>query len=67
MVDELAVVLAVVVIIQIGRLSELAAKIRGEKEAEAEGNKRNAYGMLVFMVGFLAFTIVMSIYYKNSI
>lgn len=63
----LTIVLAIVVIIQIGRLSELAAKIRGEKEAEAEGNKRNAYGMLVFMVGFLAFTVVMSIYYKNSI
>ncbi|MFK7948645.1 MAG: cytochrome c oxidase subunit II [Saprospiraceae bacterium] len=63
----LTIVLAVVVIIQIGRLSELAAKIRGEKEAEAEGNKRNAYGMLIFMIGFLVFTIATSIYYKNSI
>lgn len=63
----LTIVLAIVVIIQIGRLSELAAKIRGEKEAEAESDKRNAYGMIIFMVGFLAFTIWCSIYYKNSI
>lgn len=63
----LTIVLAVVVIIQIGRLSELAAKIRGEKEAEAEGNKRNAYGMLVFLGLFLIFTIGSSLYYKDSI
>ena len=63
----LTIVLAIVVIIQIGRLSELAAKIRGEKEAEAEGNKRNAYGMLIFMVLFLIFTVACSVYYKNSI
>lgn len=63
----LTVVLAVVVIIQIGRLSELAAKIRGEKEAEAESNKRNAYGSMVFLVLFLIFTIGSALYYKDSI
>lgn len=63
----LTVVLAIVVIVQIGRLSELAAKIRGEKEAEAESDKRNAYGMVIFMVLFLIFAIGSSIYYKNSI
>lgn len=63
----LTIVLAIVVIIQIGRLSELAAQIRGEKEAEAEGNKRNAYGMVVFLVMFLVLTIGSAIYYKNSI
>lgn len=63
----LTIVLAIVVIIQIGRLSELAAKIRGEKEAEVEVNKRNAYGMLIFMVAFLLLTIGSSWYYKNSI
>jgi cytochrome c oxidase subunit 2 len=63
----LTVVLAIVVIVQIGRLSEIAAKIRGEKEAEADVNKRNAYGSMVFMVLFLLFTIGSSIYYKNSI
>lgn len=63
----LTIVIAIVVIIQIGRLSELAAQIRGEKEAEAEGNKRNAYGMMVFLVFFLALTIGSAIYYKNSI
>lgn len=63
----LTIVLAIVVIIQIGRLSELAAKIRGEKEAEAESDKRNAYGMMVFLVLFLLFTIGSAFYYKNSI
>lgn len=63
----LTVVLAIVVIVQIGRLSELAAKIRGEKEAEADGNKLSAYGMVIFMVLFLVFSIGSSIYYKNSI
>ncbi|MFT5832449.1 MAG: cytochrome c oxidase subunit 2 [Cognaticolwellia sp.] len=63
----LTVVLAIVVTVQIGRLSELAAKIRGEQESEADSNKRNAYGMIVFMVLFLLLTIGSSIYYKNSI
>lgn len=63
----LTIVLAIVVIIQIGRLSELAAKIRGEKETEAESDKRNAYGMMVFLVLFLLFTIGSAFYYKNSI
>ncbi|NJN77598.1 MAG: cytochrome c oxidase subunit II [Saprospiraceae bacterium] len=63
----LTVVLAIVVIVQIGRLSELAAKIRGEKESFKESNKRNAYGSMIFMILFLIFTIGSSIYYKNSI
>jgi cytochrome c oxidase subunit 2 len=59
------VILIGVVIVQIGRVTELAGKIRGEEEVQLESNKRNALIGLVFMIGFLIFCVWSAAYYKN--
>ena len=61
----LCVVLIGVVAVQIGRVTELAAKIRGEEEVQALSNTRNANISLIFMVAFLVFCIASAYYYKN--
>ncbi len=58
-------ILIVIVVIQIGRVTELAAKIRGEEEVQFESNKRSANFMLLFMIVFLALTIWSAWHYKN--
>lgn len=55
--------LIAIIVVQIGRLIELSAAIRGEEEAEQEANNRNAWGMLVFLVAFLVACIYSAIYY----
>jgi cytochrome c oxidase subunit II len=62
----LTIVLAIVVVVQVGRLSELAASVRGEEESLAEGDKRSAYAMMVFMVLFLVACVGSAAYYANS-
>ena len=66
LVITLTIVLAIVVVVQIGRLSELAASIRGEEAAAADSDKRNAYGMMIFMVVFLVGSVWSAIYYSDS-
>ena len=61
----LCVVLIVVIAVQIGRVTELAAKLRGEEEMEARSNTANSRGMLVFMVLFLVACVVSPWVYKN--
>ena len=63
----LTIVLAIVVVVQIGRLSELAASIRGEEEAAADSDKRNAYSSIVFVVVFLIGSVWSAIYYSDSL
>lgn len=63
----LCVVLIGIVIVQIGRVTELAAKIRGEEEAQQDSNNRNAFLSMVFLVLFLLGCIVSAMYYKDSI
>lgn len=63
----LCVVLIGVVAVQIGRVTELAAKIRGEEEVQDAVNKRNATIAILFMVGFLIFCVASAYYYKNWI
>jgi cytochrome c oxidase subunit II len=58
-------ILIVIVIIQIGRVTDLAAKIRGEEAVQYETNKRSANFMLLFLFGFLIFTIWSAWHYKN--
>jgi cytochrome c oxidase subunit II len=60
-----SIVLLVVVAVQIGRISELTANIRGEEAAEEESNHFNARLGMFFLVGFLAFCIGTAWYYKN--
>jgi cytochrome c oxidase subunit 2 len=61
----LCISLLIIVAVQIGKISELAQKIRGEEEVEQESNNRSAYAMLLFLVAFMVFCIVTAIYYKN--
>ncbi|MEM1318855.1 MAG: OmpA family protein [Bacteroidota bacterium] len=63
----LSIILIAIIIVQIGKVTELAAKIRGEEEAEMEINNRNALWSIVFMVVFLIACVVSAVYYKNSI
>ncbi len=58
-------ILIVIVVIQIGKVTDLAAKIRGEEAVQYETNKRTANYMLLFLVGFLGLTIWSAWHYKN--
>lgn len=62
----LIVILLGVILIQIGRVSELTGKIRGEEEAERQANNRQALWLLLFMVAFLILSVSSAIYYKND-
>ncbi len=61
----LCVLLLAVVVVQIGRVTELAAKIRGEEEAQLEVNNWNGIMSMVFLVGFLIFCFWSAANYTN--
>lgn len=61
----LCIVLISVIVVQIGKVTELAASIRDEDEIEELNSKRNANLSIVFVVGFLIFCVASAIYYKN--
>ena len=61
----LCVVLIGIIAVQIGRVTELAARIRGEEEVQDLVNARNANISIIFLVAFLVFCVVSAIYYKN--
>ncbi len=62
----LTVVLLAVIVVQIGRVSELAASIRGEREVYLQKNNRTGFFLLLFMVGFLIYCVVSAWMYKDS-
>ncbi|HHM20488.1 MAG TPA: flagellar motor protein MotB [Bacteroidetes bacterium] len=59
------VALIAVIAIQIGKVTELAAKIRGEEEVQNEINKRSGVMLLIFGVLFLVFCVWSAWHYKN--
>ena len=59
------IVLIAVVVVQIGKVSELATKVRGEGEAQEQTNRRQGSLMMVFVTLFLIFCVASAIYYKN--
>lgn len=61
----LSLVLLVIVIMQISKLTDLYARIRGEEEVEERMNRSQARGMLLFLVGFLVLTILSATWWKN--
>lgn len=61
----LIVILLAVVVVQIGKVSELAAKIRGEEEVQDTINKRQGLLSLLFMVVFLVAVSVSGAHYNN--
>lgn len=62
----LCIILLTVIVVQIGRVTELAAKIRGEEEIQEGANRRHGSLSLIFMIVFLLGTIISAGYYKNS-
>jgi len=58
-------VLLAVILVQLGRLSEVSAVIRGEELAEEQQNNRTAFYMLIFLVVFLVFCVVSAWMYKD--
>lgn len=61
----LCVILLAVVVVQIGKVTELAAKLRGEEEVQLEANKNNGILSMVFLVGFLIFCFWSAYSYRN--
>jgi cytochrome c oxidase subunit 2 len=55
-----------VIVVQIGKVSQLAAEIRGEEEVARRSNESQAKWLVIFMVVFLVFCVVSALYYKNS-
>ena len=60
-----SIVLLIVVTVQIGKISELSTKIRGEEAVQLDSNKSNSRLGMFFLVGFLAFCVGSAYYYKN--
>ncbi len=61
----LSLILITIIAIQIGKVSELAAKIRGEEEMQEATNRRQSAYMVIFMVVFLLGCIISGVFYKN--
>lgn len=61
----LSIILLVVVAVQIGKISELSAKIRGEEVVQRDSDNFNATLGMYFLVGLLVFAVGTSVYYKN--
>ena len=60
----LSMLLLVIVILQISRLTDMYARIRGEEEVEERLNRTQARAMMLFMVGLLAFCIISAYAWK---
>lgn len=54
-----------IIVVQIGKVTELAAKIRGEEEVALQDNNRTAKLLVAFMVVFLIACVVSAYYYKD--
>lgn len=54
-----------VIVVQIGRVSDLSSKIRGEKETEESITRSNANMMIPFVIIFLVLCVASAYYYKN--
>ncbi len=62
----LCLILIAIVVVQVGKVSELASAIRGGDEVQAASNNFNARMSIFFMVVFLVGCVVSAIYYKDS-
>ena len=62
----LIVILLGVILVQLGKVSELSAKIRGEEEVEMQKNNRTAFNLLIFLVVFLVFCVYSAYLYKDK-
>jgi len=58
-------ILIAVVFVQLSKVRDLSAKIRGEEEVARQENDRTAFWLMVFCVVFLVGCVWSAIYYKN--
>jgi len=61
----LCIALITIIVVQVGKVTELASKIRGEEEMEESSNRRHGFYLIAFGVLFLLATFISSYYYKN--
>ncbi len=61
----LTFILLGIIVVQIGRINEIARSIRGEEEALLNSSRKQAGYLLIFMVLFLLATIISAYLYKN--
>ncbi|MBK6481261.1 MAG: OmpA family protein [Saprospiraceae bacterium] len=57
--------LLAIVVVQIGKLSDLRSKIMGEEDINYQNYDITGKLLLFFMIGFLIFCVVSAYYYKN--
>ncbi|NBC07941.1 MAG: flagellar motor protein MotB [Bacteroidetes bacterium] len=62
----LCIILISIIVVQIGKVTELASKMRGEEEAELRSNRTQGGYQILFLIVFLGATIWSSFYYKDS-
>ncbi|HZV71771.1 MAG TPA: OmpA family protein [Saprospiraceae bacterium] len=60
-----SIALLVIVILQISKLTELYARIRGEEEVELRSNRNQGRALLLFMIGFMILVPVSAYWLKN--
>ncbi len=60
------VALLAIIVVQIGKLSDLSAKIKGEEAVELGNNNTQGILGIAFMILFLGLCIYTSYYYKNE-
>ncbi len=61
----LSILLLVIVILQISKLTDLYARIRGEEEVDIRLNRNQGNAMMLFLVGFLVLCVVSAYWWKN--
>lgn len=61
----ICVILVTIVVIQIGKVTELASSIRGEEDSQYDTNRWNGLLSVAFLVVFLVGCVVSAVYYKN--
>lgn len=61
----LCIVLTAVVLVQLGKVTELATSIRGEEDAQEGLNTRQGLFGMIFLVVFLIISLGSALYYKN--
>src|SRR6188472_1882836 len=61
----LSIILLVVVILQVSKLSDLYARIRGEEAVEDRLNRNQGRAMLLFMIGLLVLCVLSAWWWKN--
>jgi len=61
----LSIILIAIVAVQIGKVTDLASKIRGEEDMQESINKRQGAYLLLFLILFIVLSIGTGVMYKN--